>query len=203
MRLLLLLSFFFLADICLAENTPYQIAGFRLGADIQDFKEKLQEGSALPIRHMESVKEMEIVPTRLYKSGLVAYSGCDAPGKVIRIKLKYAEASREFYEQLLERFKRRFGEPAEWRGDPFRVVLAWKWSFQDDRGNRISLILQHNTEDRYEKMGNAVKLTQTSQWEKELDCLEGRKPDRRRTEKEPVAFPKRPDPKDWELMVPK
>jgi len=57
---------------------------------------------------------------------------------------------------------KKFGRPHEWKGDAFGVMLAWKWSFTDQDGNKISLTLQHNSADRELKMGNAVKLTMTS-----------------------------------------
>ena len=47
-------------------------------------------------------------------------------------------------DELLERYKVNLGKPDEWRGDPFNILIAWKWSFTDKDGNNISLILQHN-----------------------------------------------------------
>jgi hypothetical protein len=72
----------------------------------------------------------------------------------------------------LDRYKKRFGKPDQWRGDPFHVLVAWKWSFKDREGNLISLILQHNIEDTTKKIGNAVKLTMLNFEEEEIRCFE-------------------------------
>ena len=60
--------------------------------------------------------------------------------------------------------------PMDWRGDPFHVVLAWKWGFTDNDGNHISLILQHNTLDQEQKMGNSIKMTVTNWIDDEEAC---------------------------------
>jgi hypothetical protein len=65
-----------------------------------------------------------------------------------------------------------FGKPDRWRGDPFHVLVAWKWSFTDKEGNRISMILQHNIEDTTRKIGNAVKLSMLNFEEEEIQCFE-------------------------------
>ena len=73
---------------------------------------------------------------------------------------------------MLKRFKKHFGEPNEWRGDPFHIVLAWKWSFTDKDNNSISLILQHNARDQEEKQGNSIKMTMWNLIDKETLCYE-------------------------------
>ena len=93
---------------------------------------------------------------------MIAYGTCSKPGHIVRIKLKYADASKKFYEDLLKQFKKSFGEPDEYRGDAFKIVIAWKWSFVDEENHKISLILQHNAMDEDEKIGNAVKITRNN-----------------------------------------
>jgi hypothetical protein len=56
-------------------------------------------------------------------------------------------------------------------------MVAWKWSFTDKNNNDISLILQHNTRDEEEKMGNAVKLTMWNLLEEESNCFEKKHPE--------------------------
>ncbi len=123
---------------------------------------------------------------------LLGWGLCDAktPGEV---------SSRKVYDQLLKRFKQRFGEPSEWRGDPFHVVIAWKWQFTEPDGRCISLTLQHNTRDEEEKMGNAVKLTATHLIEAERRCFTRQHPDP--TAEGRPQLP--PGPVDWELLVPR
>jgi len=155
---------------CFAE-APQEVGGFVLGTAVRMYTDRLQMESAMPRRHMEYLEEVEIKETAEFKSGLIGYGTCEAPGQIVRIKLKYADSSRKFYNELFERFKKRFGKPNEWRGDSFHVVIAWKWSFTDREKNSISLILQHNTKDEEEKLGNSVKLTNWTAMDKESACF--------------------------------
>lgn len=162
---------FFACGICAAQ-APREVGGFTLGRQISEYTDVVNMETALPLRYQEYIHEIEIKETEGFKSGLIWIGNCASPGRVVRIKLKYSNSSKKFYDALLDRFKKRFGEPAEWRGDPFHVVIAWKWSFVDDQNNRISMTLQHNTRDEEEKMGNAVKLTMTNLMEEERACYE-------------------------------
>ncbi len=164
-------AFFLFQGICLAE-APHQVGDFALGKDIADHKGKVKMETSIPVRYMEYINEVEISKTEGFKSGIIAYGNCDSPGRVVRIKLKYANSSKKFYNQLLNIFKSRFGKPTEWRGDSFHIVIAWKWSFTDQENNRISMILQHNTKDEEEKVGNSLKLTMTNLFEQERICFE-------------------------------
>jgi len=189
------------AGICAAQ-APLGIAGFVLGADIAENKDRVDMQSALPVRYAEYIAEVEIRHQEGFKSGIIGYGTCDMPGKILRIKLKYADGSKKFYEKLLVRFKKRFGDPTEWRGDPFHVLLAWKWAFTDDRNRRISLVLQHNTRDTEEKMGNAVKLTLTGQVERERACYNRKNPRTERTRMKKDGD-KRRGPVDWDRLLPR
>ena len=201
MNKLLFILFFvgigFLSGTCLAE-APTQVGGFLLGTDISAYKDRVVMTSALPIRYAEFIAEVEINKTDLLTSGLIAYGTCAAPGKVVRIKLKYADSGRDFYENLLARFEKKFGKPDEWRGDPFHIVIAWKWSFVDKSKNRISLILQHNKQDTDEKIGNSIKLTLTDAIEKERQCYEKSHPEVRESQPEKTSVQL-----DWNLLVPR
>ena len=188
--------FFLFQGICLAE-APSQVAGFILGKDIADHKGKVKMATSIPVRYMEYISEVEINKMEGFKSGLIAYGNCASPGRILRIKLKYANSSKKFYNKLLKRFKARFGEPAEWRGDSFHILTAWKWSFTDKDNNRISMILQNNTKDEEQKMGNSLKITMTNLFEEERNCFEKKereaqgksgKSQRGKGKKEPVSW---------------
>jgi hypothetical protein len=187
----------FLSGTCLAE-APSQVGGFQLGADISAYKDRVDMNSALPIRYADFITEVEIKKTDLLPSGLIAFGTCAAPGKVVRIKLKYADSGRDFYDDLLARFKIKFGQPDEWRGDPFHIVTAWKWSFVDRSKNRISLILQHNKQDTDEKIGNSIKLTMTDAVDRERQCYEKSHPVVRESLSEKTSVEL-----DWDLLVPR
>ncbi len=194
--------FFLFPGISLAQ-APHQVAGFTLGRDIAEYTEMVEMDTALPIRHMKYLKEVEIKEMEGFKSGLIWYGTCARPGQIVRIKLKYADSTKKFYTKLLERFKERFGEPGEWRGDAFRVVIAWKWSFTDSENNHISMILQHNTKDEEEKKGNAVKLTVWNLIEEERGCFEKKRPESQREPRKHGHGKKGEGPVNWDRFVPR
>ena len=100
-----------IAGISWAEDAPSQVAVFKLNSNIADVKDYVIMETALPIRHMENIEEVEIKPIEGIKSGLIAYATCTAPGHIVRIKLKYKDASRKFYENLLKRIKKKVWRP--------------------------------------------------------------------------------------------
>lgn len=151
-------------------ETPHQLGPFILGHDIAEFAEFIQMETDLPIRYMENIREVETRPIKGFKSGLISYGTCAAPNRIVRIKLKYSNDTKAFYEKLKKRIDDRFGKCDEYRGDPFHIVIGWKWSFLDKDNHKISLILQHNAKDEEEKMGNSIKLTMTSLLESDWEC---------------------------------
>ncbi len=184
-----------------AAQVPYEIAGFALGKNIAEYHEKIRMDTILPIRYAEFLKEVEIRNIPGYKSGLITYGDCAVPGRIIRIKLKYDDSSREFFNNLLDRYKKRFGKPDRWRGDPFHVLVAWKWSFTDKEENRISLILQHNIEDTTRKLGNNVKLAMLNFEEEEIQCFEQMESKKRG--REPEQDQKSGTEQNWDLLIPR
>lgn len=176
LRLVILLLTLLGAAGVMAEEAPHEVAGFVLGEDIGSFSERLQMDTALPLRYQEYLMEAEIAPMPGFKSGLIGYGTCALPGRIARIKLKYADASRVFYDALRSRVEQRFGKPAEYKGDPFHIVIEWKWSFLDTEGNQITLHLSHNNQDIDEKFGNSVKLTLVNAIEAERRCYLERHP---------------------------
>lgn len=162
-----------------AGDAPHQVSVFKLNSNIADVKDYVIMETALPIRHRENIEEVEIKPIEGLKSGLIAYATCAAPGHIVRIKLKYKDSSKKFYEKLLDRIKDKYGDPSEYRGDPFHILISWKWSLVDKDGNRISMTLQHNSMDTEEKVGNAIKLTMTSLVQEDQRCYEVKALDQR------------------------
>ena len=179
---------------------PHELAGFVLGGRIEDFKDMVEMSTVLPIRYLESMKEVEAKEINGFKTGLITYGTCIEPSRIVRIKFKYADDSKRFFDALLERYKANLGKPDEWRGDPFHIVIAWKWRFSDKDGNRISIILQHNTRDEEEKQGNAVKMTMWNLMLKEDRCFEQKHPE---TENPPNFTFKDPDSINWKTLVPR
>jgi hypothetical protein len=184
-------------------ETPYQVGPFILNAPVADFEKFVSMETALPVRYMEYVHEVEIKHIKGFKSGLIAFSTCEKPGRIVRIKLKYADSTKKFYQNLIKRIEKRYGKSDEYRGDPFKVVIAWKWSFVDQDKNKISLILQHNSRDEDEKMGNSIKLTLTSQIEKYKKCYEEKLAEAHGEKDKTVKEIEIPDLIGWDLFVPR
>ena len=196
-------AFLGITGISLADDVPSQVAVFKLNSNIGDLKDYVIMETALPIRYMENIEEVEIKPIEGFKSGLIAYATCTAPGHIVRIKLKYKDASKKFYEGLLKRIKKKFGDPNEYRGDPFHILIAWKWSFINKDGRRISMTLQHNSLDTEEKMGNAIKLTMTSLIEEDRQCYKIKALDQREKLRQREWETMKPDSSGWSLFVPR
>jgi hypothetical protein len=189
---ILFLAFSLVAGICTASEAPHEVGVFILDRDIAEFKEYVIMETALPIRHMENIEEVELKSIKGIKSGLIAYATCTAPGHIVRIKLKYKDSSKKFFENLLKRIKKKYGAPDEYRGDPFQILIAWKWSFLDKDGNRISLRLQHNSLDAEQKKGNAIKLTMTNLIEEDQRCYKQKALDHREKLRQ----------RDWKVIDP-
>jgi hypothetical protein len=198
-----IVAFLWAAGSCLAGNVPHQVSVFVLNRNIADFREYVIMETALPIRHMENIEEVEVKSIKGIKSGLIAYATCTAPGHIVRIKLKYTDSSKKFYENLFERIKQKYGKPDEYRGDPFHIVISWKWSFVDKDDNHISMTLQHNTIDTEEKQGNSIKLTMSSLIEKDQTCYRIKALDQREKLRHRDWKVMAPDLSGWDLYVPR
>lgn len=174
MKKILLITLLLVPGIAVAEM-PTQVGGFVLNTDVERYQDRLKPETTLPIRFMEAIKEVETRHSPGFKSGYIAYGSCAAPGKIVRIKLKYEDGSKGFYEKLLDSYRDKFGKP-QWLGDPFHVVSTWKWSFGEGE-QKVDLYLQHNLSDKDEKFGNSVKLTMVNMVEQEMACFVKQNPD--------------------------
>ncbi len=184
-------------------EAAHQVGGFALGQNIEKYKDRVIMNTALPVRYSENMEELEIKFTQGFKSGLITYGTCTKPGQIIKIKLKYADSSKEFHKNLLKRFKKQFGEPDEYRGDPFGIVKAWKWSFVDEQNQRISLNLQHNSRDAEEKKGNAVKISNITLTEEDRLCYKRKQLNHRERLRQREWKAVNPELTGWDLFVPR
>lgn len=175
---LIIMAFLTPTGLAAAAEAPRHLGGFVLGEPIESYREMVDMDTCLHVRYMEYIQEAEIGRLPGFRSGLIGFGTCADNGRVLRIKLKYEDGSKAFFNEMMKRLRQRFGEPDEYRGDPFHVLVAWKWSFEDEAGNRISLTMQHNAKDTDQKMGNAIKLALLSQIEKERACFEAKRPHR-------------------------
>lgn len=145
-----------------AAEAPKEIAGFRLDTYIDEYE---------LLRYDNFLKEVVVENIGDFRKGVIQYGVCDQPGKIVKIKLKYADTSQSFYRELIRRFKAQFGEPHKYTGDAFGILKSWKWSFTDESGNRVSLSLQYNRKDLDESIGSVVKLSLPDRIEAERQCF--------------------------------
>lgn len=165
-----------------AVEDPREVAGFALGSDIGQYKDRIDAGTAMPVMDMRYLIEVNTKYIAGYKKGTLIYGTCTEPEKIVRIKMKYEDPSKQFYEKLLNVFKKKYGKPDEWRGDAFHHFIAWKWSFRNSNNDSISMILQHAVEGNLDHPdGNVIKLTNWTAVERERQCYEKKsaKPDQK------------------------
>ena len=129
---------------------PFSVGGVTLGTSIEYYIFVSQENF---------VVEVIVTGIKVFRKGYILYGACERPGEILRIKLKYKDKSVKFFNQLLEQYKNKFSSKPKFVGDSFGLLKAWKWSFNNDDGVRVSLVLQHNLKDADESTGNMVKLS--------------------------------------------
>ncbi len=172
MRYLILLLCLAVPTFVQGGDMPMSLAGITLGTDISTVHSSCKMATDIPLVEERQLNEIELKSQFVagIKSATVAYANCQNKGKIVRIKLKFDNPSLDFFNDILSRYKKIFGKPEEWRGDPFQKVISWKWSFKDNMGQKVGLELTHSKDDDY-KMGNFVKMTLRSLWEEEAECF--------------------------------
>ena len=184
-----------------ADQAPSKIANFQLGEKIGTYSDVCNMMTALPVRDMRYLTEVEAEDIDGYKSGSVAFGNCANPGQIVRIKMKYAYADKKFFRKLLELFQDRFGKPDEYRGDPFQAIVAWKWYFKDEQNNKITMTLQHSEDLEY-KFGNTIKLTNSTLLEKERTCYDKKNQTESKNQKNKSVSKRRLKEKDYLKFIP-
>jgi len=156
---------------------PTSLGGIDLGGDAARFGRYLHQGRAKPMEDAPSLSRRNIKASGAFRGGYLLAGTCAFPGRVARIKLKYADDGEEFFRRLSGALMDRYGLPAEYKGDLEGRVLGNKWSFTNAQGESISLIVQHSdTEGLDHDKGNVIKLTNWALVEAERRCYEARHP---------------------------
>jgi hypothetical protein len=143
-------------------KTPLTAGGFTLGTAISDYKFTSQENF---------IKEEIITDIQGFRKGFVTYGVCDRQGEILRIKLKYHDKSSSFFEKLLKQYKQKFGSKPKYVGGRFGNIKGWRWSFTDEKGQRVKLVLQHNLKNMDETIGSMMKLSLPDQLIAERKCF--------------------------------
>lgn len=185
-----------------AQSPPREIAGYRLGTNIKAYEGRIAPENAYAVRLRPYLKEAAVSVPQGFASGYIVYGVCDAPGTIVRIKVKYEDDGRAFFDRLLEALKKQYGEPTQYVGDPFQAYVAWKWSFEVADNEKISMILSHyDGDDEEHTQGNALKLSLTSQIARESRCHESQR--RKEQLQDPKGTTRFPAPADaWRRWLP-
>ena len=170
-----------------AIKAPKEIGGFKLGTSIDDYEF---------ISYRNFLKQVVVENVGAFRKGIIEYGVCERPGTIVRIKLKYSDNSESFYRQLLRKYKQQLGEPTKYTGDSFGILMAWKWFFTDEAGERISLTLQYNKKNLNETLGSMVKMSMPDRINAERLCFN--KVCNTKEAASPV-----PEEQHWESFIPR
>jgi hypothetical protein len=99
---------------------PIHLGGFAIGDDINLYPDKIDLESCRASIFNPYYGEGRIRPIPGFKSGHIAYGLCDKPNKIVRIKLKYNNPSKKFFDTLLKKFKAALGNPQSTKAILFR-----------------------------------------------------------------------------------
>ncbi len=144
------------------EKVPHEIAGIALGTNVNDYPDIVQN---------DALREVVVTDWHGFRKGFISYGTCKNVNQILKMDMKYADKSEEFYQQLLRKFREEFGEPDAWSGDSFGVMKVWKWQFIDKDKNSVSLALQYNGKNSNETIGNVVRLSYPDKIEEEQLCF--------------------------------
>ncbi|MHC1711484.1 MAG: hypothetical protein AB9872_04950 [Solidesulfovibrio sp.] len=174
LRLALLLVFFSAVattGVALAADGPMELAGIRLGQTVDENKDKLLTDNTDRLIYRPYLGIMPVAPVAGFRSGYVDYGLCAAAGRIVRVKMNYADDSLDFFKLVLEALKKRYGEPKEWRGNAFGTLRTWKWSLKAANGQAVSLILMHYAgDDGAFTDGNSIRVAATDLVREEEAC---------------------------------
>jgi len=177
-RFLALAVCVFAGATALAQSpAPTSLGGIDLGGDAARFGRYLHPGRPKTVEDAPSLSRRNIKPAGAFRGGYLLTGNCAAPGRVVRIKLKYADDTEDFFRRLSGALMDRYGLPAEYKGDLEGRVLGNKWSFTNALGQSISLIVQHSDAEGLDNdKGNVIKLTNWALVETERACHAARHP---------------------------
>lgn len=150
---------------------PVSVAGFRLGDDISRYQTicDIEQGRAIP--DTPFLNEACLHPQALngVRGGSLIYGSCANPGKVMGIKIKFAEMSKRLFKNLLGRYTKRFGDPTAYKGDPQRNAVAWEWDISGSEGRHVKVLLMYST-DPATRPGVSIQMTDHSLLDLEFTC---------------------------------
>jgi len=154
-----------------ADGFPTSVAGFTLGADVEQYRSLCSLDEAVPESDNPYLTEAVIRPNALpgVRGGSLAYGNCKAKDRLVRIKIKFYDMNQELFDKLHNKYLAAFGKPDEYIGDAFKNVIAWLWKFENSDGQTISLVLMWSR-DKELRPGVSIKMTNRTLLAAEHNC---------------------------------
>ena len=158
-------------------KAPGEIGGFALGENISAYADRLDMKSAMPLPDAPYLMRVNVKPLRGFSSGYLLYGACAAPGRIVRIKLRYADSGVYILAEINSSLVQSYGQPEELRDNFDRSYICNKWSLKSDDGQAISLILQHydGWNPEYDR-GSSIKLADWTLLNAERACFLKKEP---------------------------
>lgn len=184
--LLTLLVVLLLTSSALAEESaPLSVAGIRLGDDFHQYEDILRMEHAGAMSDAVFLDEALIQTGAIHgvRGGSVIWGNCANKGRVVRIKIKFADTSRDLFKRLLARYEEKFGQPDTYKGDSFRNVIAWEWEIADDDGRHVKILLMYSVDPSI-RPGVSIKMTDQALLDLEFACYKERYRSKYRAEEE-------------------
>jgi len=169
--LLLALTALFATPALAAKGFPTTLAGFTLGDSVERYEDYCREGEAIPLSDAPFLSESQLKAENLpgVRGGSLAFGNCESEGRLVRIKLKFADRGQGLFNKLYDRYEASFGKPDKYLGDAFKNVIAWQWRFENGKGGRVSLVLMWSR-DKEIRPGVSIKMTQETMMDEEFKC---------------------------------
>lgn len=163
------------APAVLAADAPSRLAGIGLGDEAAALKGRVKAASARVLDDTPWLRRIRVAPDKFFSGGYVLVGTCAAPGRVLRVKVRYRDDSLEFFRKISGEMLATYGDPAEYKGETDGRIMGNKWSFSDPWLRPVSLILQRiEGQDPEAGHGNTVKLTNWGMLEAERACWQER-----------------------------
>lgn len=175
-----------------APQAPHEVGGFALGADISEYPE---------VVNSNFLKDTVVTDRYGFRKGIISTGVCKYPGKILKMQMKYEDTSKEFFQELLKKYKKKFGAPHEWKGDSFGILHVWKWYFTDSENRKVSMLIQHNLRNTNESIGNLVKLSYPGLLAEERKCF-NQMCEEKKNEQDIKKLEEAKKP-DWQYMIPR
>ena len=154
-----------------AVDAPRELAGLRLGDTVEASGAKLLLAGGQRESLRSGLSMVPVAPVAGFRSGYVDVGDCVQPGRIVRVKMHYADDSLAFFNKILAALTKRYGEPAQWRGNAFGTLRTWKWSLKAGDGSPVSLILMHYAgDDGSFTQGNSIRLAAPDLVRREQQC---------------------------------